>query len=354
MGKKKRDQLPYGSIIKPAWSKSFYFQYFDRRKNKTLRRSCKTTDEGEAARIAYTWALDYLNRRDGILPADIEDDGVTLEFAYIKYVSASRVRVSERYIEEMNRCFDKYIDLYFGKDTPIKTITALQIAEFGSWAKSQGLSAVSVNKYLTILSRTFKNAALNGWIETIPFIQRLPVQEKEVGYELSDEEIERLLHAAQVSPGHVYRFIILCLYCGLRHSEAVAVRWSDIDWRKGIINLRQKNKSKMPAPLGRARDILEKVPAKDRTGTVVKYDDIIHGGTRSIQHIHRAWRTVRSRAGLPKNVRTHDLRHTFVSRVFRVLGYDARFLSRHKSQDAFVRYLHSDREKVLEKAAEAF
>jgi len=355
MGKKRSDQLPWGSLVKlPKKTDAWYWQYYHRDRGKTITKSCRTADEVEASRIAYTWALDYLNRRDGILPPGVATGGVTLEFAYIKYITASRVRVSERYIEEMNRCFDKYIDPYFGKSTPITEITALQIAEFGVWAKGQGLSADSVNKYLTILSKTLKNAAINGWIETIPFIQRLPVQEVECGYELSDEEIERLLDAAQESPEHVRRFIVLCLYCGLRHSEAVAVRWSDIDWRRGMINLRQKNKTKMPAPLGKARDILGAIPAKDRNGTVVEYRDIIHGGTRPVLHIHRAWRTVRDRAGLPKRVRTHDLRHTFVSRVFRLLGYDARFVSRHKSQDAFIKYLHADRERVFEKVAEAF
>jgi integrase len=236
-------------------------------------------------------------------------------------------RLSEGYIESVVIYFDKYIIPYFGVETPVNLISASMISHFGSHLVEQGLSTNYANKIICNLSKLFKWAAKNNWLPSIPYISRLPVQKIEHGYELYDNEIDALLTAAKDSPEHVQRFVVLCLYCGLRHGEALSVRWGDVDFKRGIIHLSsQKNRSDMPAPLSKAREMLEAVPLDQRSGTIVVFKDFIHGGTmREIASLKRAWGTLRDRAGLPATVRIHDLRHTFVSRVFRLLGYDALF-----------------------------
>lgn len=349
----KKRELPWGGIIyRKDGGGSWYWQYFDREKGRTVRVSTRANDRTDAQRIAHAWAVQYLAQRDGFLDRG-SGCGVTLEFAYREYFKNSMARLSERYLYEIARYWDDYMAPFFG-DVDLCQINAHRIAEYGTWLVER-VSPQTANKALSTLSRTLRYAARAGWIDTIPYISRIPERKRQCGYELSDEEIAALWEAADESAEHVRRFLALCLYCGLRHSEAAEARWDDIDWRLGIIHVIGKNGWDMPAPIGKAREMLEAVPPSKRIGSIVLYEDIIRRGeTRPIESMRRAWRTLKRRAGLPDAVRIHDLRHTFVSRMFRLLGYDARFLSRHRSQEAFTRYLHADREKLYARAAEAF
>ncbi len=56
-----------------------------------------------------------------------------------------------------------------------------------------------------------------------------------------------------------------------------------------------------------------------------------------------------------EHVRIHDLKHTFGSRLARLLGFDAMVATRHKSKSAFLVYVHAaEREGVFSRVEEAF
>lgn len=353
---RRKSKLPWGDLVQVAGSDRWYWEYYDRARGRNLRVSTRTSDRGEAGRIAQGWAIEYLAQRDGYLRKP-DSSGVSLGYAFRNYYKNYCLdRLAPTYSSMIALYYDKYIEPMFGSETILKMIGAAEISKFGNRLVSEGLGAGTANKILSVLSKIFKWSAQNGWIEAVPYIARMPMQRRDYGYELSDREIEALLEAAQQSPAHVLRWVALCLFCGLRHREATSARWEDIDFDKGLIYLSsQKNRSAMPAPLGRARAYLEEVPPAQRRGPVVAYEDTLSNGrVRSVTSVYRAWRTLRRRAGLPDFVRPHDLRHTFVSRVFRLLGYDARYLSRHTSNEAFLKYLHAEREGLYAKAAEAF
>lgn len=52
------------------------------------------------------------------------------------------------------------------------------------------------------------------------------------------EEARRFLVAAEGDP--LYLTFVLLLLCGLRRGEALGIRWSDVDFKKGVIHVRQQ------------------------------------------------------------------------------------------------------------------
>ncbi|MBN2326859.1 MAG: site-specific integrase [Candidatus Omnitrophica bacterium] len=355
MGKTK--DLPWGTLYqrngKPIW----YWRYYNREKKATLRISTGVSNKKDALKIARQWAIEYMAKSEGPDSKRIQL-GITLEFAFHQYFQSCFNQLSPIYLTDIARYGDSMILPFFGADAPLQSLTSIKIGKFGAWLKDRGLSSKSANKVICTLSKTLKFAAQEGWIDMMPYIQRLSekAEQKNHGYELSDEEIETLLAAAEESADHVYKFVVLCLFCGLRHREALAAEWEDIDWRNDVIYLDvQKNGTSMPAPFKAARPYLEKFPAEERHGPIVLYHDIITGEKRRMKSAKRAWRSLRKRAKLPEHVRVHDLKHSFDSKMARLLGFDAMTATRHKSKQAFMTYVHAaDRELIFARADEAF
>jgi integrase len=94
----------------------------------------------------------------------------------------------------------------------------------------------------------------------------------------------------------------LALYTGMRRSEITDTRWSDVDWDRRIIRLKEgKTGARTIHLTDQALDVLRSVPP---TGTLV-----IGLKPRTLD---RAWGLVRSRCGLI-DVHLHDLRHSYAS-----------------------------------------
>ena len=338
--------LPYGRLLQYSTSDRWYWEYYSVEQKRNLRKSTRSRDQSVAHKIAQRWATQYLALRERLIPG--QADCSTLGQAARDYYQICIGRLNKNYLRMVAQYIDKYLFPYFKEETTLSDLNSHWITEFGTWLGGRELAPQTANKIISCLSAILKYAARSGWIQSVPYIRRLVERRAEHGYELSDQEIAALWAVAVDSHEYQKRFIGFCLFCGMRHGEALRIRWEDIDWQREIIHVVQKNQSDMPAPLGRMREILEPVMENDRHGWVITRCG------KPMVSMKRMWVRLKRRAGLPDRVRIHDLRHTFVSRMFRLLGYDARFLSRHKSQDAFLRYLHADREKLYKRANEAF
>jgi len=352
MGKKR---LPWGRLIRRQGVKMWSWHYYDADKKTNQCRSTRTDNLTEATKIARSWAIEFLARKQET--RNLSRRKVTLGTATYKYLVSSQGRLSADWHRTLTYYADRYLYTFFGTTPYIEAINSPQISAFGKWLnKKNKLRPKTVNDVLSLLSQIFKHAAAAGWIEKIPFIQRLPVQQTVHGRELDDREIAQLLNAARNISPDALRFVALGVFCGLRHSESCRLRWEHIDFERGLINLtEQKTRKADPAPLGAAREILMETVASERSGPVVGYRDRKIGwNRRGVKEFRATWKRIRTEAGIDPTIRYHDLRHTFVTRMFRLLGYEARHLSRHSSTDAFLRYLHADREALLSRAAEAF
>ncbi len=136
-------------------------------------------------------------------------------------------------------------------------------------------------------------------------------------------EKDRLQTEAKASG--VYEMYYIELATGLRRGELLGLKWSDIDWKNGIIKvkrqvarvdgkvteapLKTKNSYRTVTISPQAVEVLKQQKAKTKDEFVFPSPN---GGTISPDSVNNMLKRVLERAGIPK-VRFHDLRHTFAT-----------------------------------------
>ena len=96
-----------------------------------------------------------------------------------------------------------------------------------------------MNHELVNLSHMMKMAVRWQYIDRNPvsYVDRLKVP-KQTPRLLSLEEIERLISAAKES--YIYPLLMTALHTGLRKSELLHMKWTDINFQQGVINVQNK------------------------------------------------------------------------------------------------------------------
>lgn len=158
---------------------------------------------------------------------------------------------------------------------------------------------------------------------------------------LSRAEVLRLLAAL---PDNPYRMLVRLTYaCGLRRSEVVHVRVSDIDSSRGVLIVRQgKGRKDRLVPLSPV--LLEELRAYWRR---YRPGDWLFPGPRPGQPLHpasvaRVFAQIVRSLGLGKPVSLHTLRHSYATHLLEA-GVDVVTLQRllgHRYLETTTRYLH--------------
>lgn len=172
----------------------------------------------------------------------------------------------------------------------------------------------TVVRYLAALSHAFK-IAVNEW----QWVQENPAKKVTRPTEpdgrvrwLDDDERQRLLAACQESSNNwLYMCVILALSSGMRLSELMNLRWSDLDLKEGFLILHKtKNGTKRRVPLsGLGLSLLKehsKVRRLDSNLLFPSKDPLKPINIRS------AFQYALERAGI-ENFHWHDLRHSTAS-----------------------------------------
>ncbi len=174
---------------------------------------------------------------------------------------------------------------------------------------------------------------------------RKPSQPKGRDRVLSKEEENRLLDALRPlnrrSPW-MLPLVILAIETGMRRSELLALRWSDIDLSRRTATLHtSKNGEGRIVPLSsRAAEVLHALPTSI-CGTVIPmhYFSVAAAFSRAVE-----------RAGID-HVRFHDLRHTAITRMADKLPnvIELSAVTGHKSLRMLQRYYHPQAEELARK-----
>ena len=123
----------------------------------------------------------------------------------------------------------------------------------------------------------------------------------------------------------VYEMYYIELATGLRRGELLGLKWTDVDWKNGIIKVRRsiarmngeivestlktKNSYRAVTISQQAIEVLKEQKAKTNDAYVFPSPN---GGPISPDSVNNMLKRVLARAGIPK-VRFHDLRHTFAT-----------------------------------------
>jgi len=188
----------------------------------------------------------------------------------------------------------------------------------------KGLSAKTVRNINQVISSAMDLAVAQKIILSNPTDAcELPKVEHKEMQTVPTEQLSAFLEEAKRSG--VYEMYYIELATGLRRGELLGLKWSDIDWKNGIIKVRRQvarvNGQIVEAPL-KTKNSYRAVTISQQAIEVLKQqksktnDTYVfpspNGGPISPDSINNMLKRVLERAGIPK-VRFHDLRHTFAT-----------------------------------------
>jgi len=170
---------------------------------------------------------------------------------------------------------------------------------------------------------------------------------------LSVEEIDRIVEAIDLSrpDGHRNKAIIETLYgCGLRVSELVGLRLTDIHASEGYVNVTGKGNKQRLVPI--SNKALKEIDLYriDRSRLQVIYNENIVFLNRRGRKLTRAMiftivRDLAGKAGIMKKISPHTFRHSFATHMVEA-GADLRAVQEMLGHESIITteiYTHIDR-----------
>lgn len=227
------------------------------------------------------------------------------------------------YVLDMEKLL-RFLSIHQLTDTPV-SITADTLRTF-IYEESKQLKACSQSRLISSLKCFFKYLMFENYREDYPmeymdtpkFGMRLPDT-------LSVEEIDRLIAGIDLSTdeGHRNRAIIETLYgCGLRVSELVSLRLSDLFFEEGFVRVLGKGNKQRLVPIGAhtQKEINNYVlHQRKKVPEVKEFADIVFLNRRGKQLTRAMIFTIIKRAaeaiGLTKQISPHTFRHSFATHL---------------------------------------
>ena len=210
----------------------------------------------------------------------------------------------------------------------IKMLTIQDFADTRLEQVKQG----TVQKELATLKAIMNKAHREGRILTVPPFPKIKTQQGRCRWLTIDEE-QRLLAA---SAKHLKPLIAFAVDTGGRRSELLRLDWQNVDLERGLVTFtKTKNGEDRTIRLtDRAKAVLHSLNPKE-SGTVFTYNG------KAMHDTNSSFANARKKAGI-KDIRFHDLRHTFASRLVQqgVSLYEVMHLTGHKSVSMVQRYAH--------------
>ena len=251
--------------------------------------------------------------------------------------------------------FKLHLKDFFG-EIKLVDITPVIINRFMEQKIKSGLSNKTVNHLLTTLGSAFNWAINNNYMMYNPVsrVKKLKVQQKEMQF-LTEEEIKKVLEVAETEYPDFYPILITTIYSGMRRGEVInaffeefgedkLITWDCIDFDKSIIKVRKslyKGILSTPKTDCSIRDI--QVPSKliqvlkqykksavenelnlvftQKNGKPIDADNLMN----------RRYRKILKLAGV-KQIRFHDLRHTYASLL---IAKDLKYIQKQMGHSSF-------------------
>ena len=246
--------------------------------------------------------------------------------------------------------YKKYLKDQFGNKEPMELILLdidrLRIKLF------KKLSPQSVKHILTLLDRIINFGVKRNLCSPLSFHIKKPQVNNLKTEDLNPEQLKSLLEAIDKDDNiHAKNIMKLALFTGMRRGEMFKLKWEDIDFDRGFINIR--------GPKG-GRD--QKIPLNNEAQTLLQghpREDSEHvfpgrGGRQRVT-INEAVNRIKENAGLPEDFRPlHGLRHVYASMLAssgQVDMYTLQKLLTHKTPQMTQRYAHL-RDETLKRAAD--
>ena len=275
-----------------------------------------------------------------------ESEKWTVSRLWESYKSANPIK---GIVTDQNR-YDNFLDKQFGNMEP-KDIIPLDVDRLRiKMVKTK--KPATVRNTLELLRRICNYGANKQLCPGLGFKMQMPTVNNLKTEDLSPDQLRNLLDAinadADIQAADMMRLV---LATGMRRGELFRLQWSDIDFDRGFIHLRDpKGKINQTIPLNAtSRSILSDHPREKGTPYVFP-------GKNGKQRVDckKSVNRIKKAAGLPADFRAlHGLRHTYASALASSGLVDLFTLQRlltHKSPQMTMRYAHL-RDDALQRGA---
>ena len=235
---------------------------------------------------------------------------------------------------EMHSNSLRHLEPHFGK-LLLSEIRGEQISRYQRARLKAGASNRTVNIEVSLLRLVLRKAKL--WSNFADDVSMLK-ERADVGRELSDDEVHRLLSACKANASRgLYPAVLTSIHTGLRSQELRLLRWHQVDLMEGIITVGKSktqggegrlvylsatggpNSERLAVTVSGAQPSHAVFPReayglKGKKGTfggsVVPYETF---PDQPVSSFATAWRSAKKAAGI--ECRWHDLRHSAASRM---------------------------------------
>lgn len=288
--------------------------------------------------------------------------------------------------EKLNTHFIPYFKM---KNFMLEQVKPKDIVDFFDYLFNKGLSNIS--QYVSITNQIFQNAAFKELIPANPVsnvprdkkVTKSKVNKSKVKTDfLREDEIPKVLEMFKGT--YIYPMLHVAMYCGLRPSEFLGLRWQDVDLENGKIhvcfsakktkggkmdysdNLKTVTSNRYVPLLKETTEILKEVKKEQEKNRKLygnsyykcEHDFVFlkkNGEPHKEDAILRFFQKRLERNGFRK-LRLYDIRHTCAS-YWRSQGKDAKFcatLLGHKNtnitQDTYTHVPYSELENTFKNA----
>lgn len=204
------------------------------KERRTTRRGFKTMKEAKQAERNL-----QLDVEENGLPSNRSDgfQNPTFEELAFLWLENYKTTVKPSTFENVRSKVEKMTEEHF-KELKLKKIT---VAYCQKVVIKLSKSYVLYNHYLSVINRIFKYAVLMDILNSNPFdkvIKPKSRQTQRKGNFLTKEELKEFLKLAQTATlSYFFPLVHLMAYTGLRQGEALALKWSDIDFENKKITV---------------------------------------------------------------------------------------------------------------------
>lgn len=260
--------------------------------------------------------------------------------------NTTRLMTEKRYSGRSIEAYKSLLELFFkyfdGKDPFF--ITEEDISDFfHDYIIQHGYSASYHNQLISAI-KIFYHVNGSREIDSSSLVR--PRRGRSLPKVFSKEEVKSILNASR---NIKHRLILWMIYsCGLRRSELINIRLTDLDRSRSILNIRQA-KGKIDRFIPVSEKVWEKVDEYK-----MAYEPEVYlfegqgGGRYSSESVYRVFKEALKRAGIKKDVGVHSLRHSYATHLHEN-GVDIRYIQEllgHKSTRTTEIYTHVSRRNL--------
>jgi integrase/recombinase XerD len=271
---------------------------------------------------------------------------------YLRLEKSLSLNSIEAYLNDVSK-LESYFD-EIGKGTLPAEVTYPNLKNFLVWFNADNKNVRTQSRILSGIRAYFKFLMIEGEIKENPSSL---IESPKIGFKLPEilsiEEIDRMIDAIDLSKpeGHRNKAIIETLYgCGLRVSELVGLRLTDIHATEGYVIVTGKGSKQRLVPIsGKALKEIDIYMTDRHRLPVIKEMNILflnrRGSRLTRVMIFKVIKDLAAKAGILKNISPHTFRHSFATHMIEA-GADLRAVQEMLGHESILTteiYTHIDR-----------